>query len=125
MQSREEPIVTSSQSNPKHKSRHARLFLNGTEVGVVSVRGHSGSWAFGEFAASPQFAAFAPLFAKWSSLMHAEAADGRLSATASEQMRASEYEIDALRASLVLEHPEARHQLRQLNIDGGLIEWKR
>jgi hypothetical protein len=42
----------------------------------------------------------------------------------SEKLRASEYEMDALRASLVLEHPEERHQLRQLNIDGRLIEWK-
>ena len=117
--------MASSQSRPTRTSRRARLFLNGTEVGVVSVRGHSGSWAFGEFVASPQFAAFAPVFANWSSLMHAEAADGRLSATASEKLRASEYELDALRATLVLEHPEARHQLRQLNIDGGLIEWKR
>ena len=90
---------------------------------MVSVRGHSGSWAFGEFAA--QFAAFAPVFANWSSLMHAEAAGGRLSATVSEKLRASESELDALRASLVLDNPEERHQLRQLNIDGELIEWKR
>jgi hypothetical protein len=124
VQSGQEPIVTSSQSHPEHKSRRARLILNGTEVGVVTVRGHSGSWAFGEFAASPQFAAFAPVFANWSSLMHAEAADGRLSATASDKLRASEYELDAIRATLVLENPEGRRQLRQLNIDGGLIEWK-
>jgi hypothetical protein len=124
VQSRKEPIVTSSQSRPKHKSRRARLFLNGTEVGAVSVRGHSGSWGFGEFAPSPQFAAFAPLFAKWSSLMHAEGVDGRLSATVSEELRASEYELDALRASLLLDNPKERHQLRQLNIDGRLIEWK-
>ena len=117
--------MTSSQSPPKHKSRRARLFLNGTEVGVVSVRGHSGSWAFGEFAASPQFAASAPVFANWSSLMHAEAADGRLSATVSEKLRASGYELYALRVSLVLDNPEERHQLRQLNIDGELIEWER
>jgi len=57
--------------------------------------------------------------------MHAEAADGRLSAIVSEKLRASEYELDALRASLVLDNPEERHQLRQLNIGGGLIEWKR
>ena len=74
-------------SEPQESPRTA--FLNGTEVGVVSVRGHSGSWAFGEFAASPQFAAFAPVFANWSSLMHAEAADGRLSATASEKLRSN------------------------------------
>src|SRR5688572_13926291 len=63
VQSREEPIVMSSESRPKHNGRRARLFLNGTEVGVVYVRGHSGSWAFGEFVPSPEFAAFAPVFA--------------------------------------------------------------
>jgi hypothetical protein len=125
VQSRKELLLTSSESRPKHKSRRARLFLNGTEVGVVTVRGHSGSWAFGEFAPSSQFAAFAPAFETWSLLMHAGSADGRLSATVSEKLRASEYELDALRASLVLDNPEERHHLRQLNIDGGLIEWKR
>ena len=116
--------MTLSHSRRKHVTRLGRLFLNDTEVGVVTVRGHSGSWTFGEFAPSPQFSAFVGVFANWSLLMHSESADRRLSAAASEKLRASEYEMDALRASLVLDDPEERHRLRQLNIDGGLIEWK-
>ena len=91
---------------------------------MVSVRGQSGSWSFGEFVPSSQFSDFAPVFAQWSLLMHAEPADGRLNPTVSERLRAAEYQIDALRASLVLDNPGERRQLRQLNIDRGLIEWK-
>ena len=91
---------------------------------MVSVRGHSGSWAFGEFAASPQFAAFAPVFANWSSLMHAEAR--RRAAQRDSLGKAARLSTSLMHfATLVLENPEARHQIRQLNIDGGLIEWKR
>ena len=79
MQSGEEPIVTLSHSRRKHVSRLGRLRLNDTEVGVVTVRGHSGSWTFGEFAPSPQFSAFVGVFANWSLLLHSESADGRLS----------------------------------------------
>ena len=104
--------------------RIARLYLNDTEVGVVSVLGHTGSWGFGEFTASAGFAEFAPVFARWSLLMHAEDASDRLNESVSQRLRASEYEMDAIRASLLIEQPEERHQLRQLNIDGGLIEWK-
>jgi hypothetical protein len=118
-------IVTSSYSGPKHGSRLARLFLNDTEVGTVSVRGRSDSWAFGEFAPSPHFSDFARVFAKWSLLMRAKDADGRVNATILEKLRTSEYEMDALRAALVLDqNPDETHQLRQLNIDGRLIEWK-
>ena len=116
--------MTRHHSRPNRDGRLARLFLNDTEVGMVSVRGHSDSWTFGEFAPSPYFAGFARVFAQWSLLMHAKGTDGRLNATVLEKLRASEYEMDAVRASLVLERPEERHQLRQLNIDGRLIEWK-
>jgi hypothetical protein len=111
-------------SRPKHDRRPARLLLNNTEVGTVCVRVHSGSWGFGEFSPSPQFADFAHIFANWSRLMHAENGNGPLSATVLEKLRDSEYEMDRIRASLVLENPEEQHQLRQLNIDGCLIEWK-
>jgi hypothetical protein len=48
-----------------------------------------------------------------------------MNATVLKKLRASEYEMNALRASLVLDqHPDEGHQLRQLNIDGRLIEWK-
>lgn len=116
--------MTSHDPGPKEGSRLARLFLNDTEVGRVSVRGHSGSWTFGEFAPSPRFSDFARVFAQWSMLMHSNDSDERVNASVSEKLRDCEYEMDALRASLVLENPEERHQLRQLNIDGCLIEWK-
>ena len=116
--------MTSHDPYPKEDSRLARQFLNDTEVGRVSVRGHSDSWTFGEFAPSHRFSDFARVFAHWSLLMHSNDVGERVNASVAEKLRACEYEMDALRASLMLEDPEEREQLRQLNIDGCLIEWK-
>jgi|SRR6185437_1493958 len=104
--------------------RMARLYLNDVEVGTVRLRRHNGSWGFGEFVPNPEFSDFAPVFGRWSLLMHAEAEGERLSDAASEELRAAEYAMDTLRAMLRLETPEEWRLLRQLNIDGGLIEWK-
>jgi hypothetical protein len=116
--------VTIDHSGSRQQSRLARLYLNDTEVGLVSVRGRSGSWTFGEFTPSPPFSDFAPVFAHWSMLMHAENAGRAVDAELSEKLRAEEYRMDAIRASLLIDSPEERHQIRQLNIDGCLIEWK-
>ena len=105
-------------------ARVGRLFLNGTEVGSVSVRGHDGSWGFGEFVPSPEFSLFAAVFGRWSLLMHADGDEERLSEAAADELRATEYEIDALRAALLLEPAREWRPLRQINIDGPLIEWK-
>jgi hypothetical protein len=118
--------MTKEPASHHHRSpqpRVARLFLNGTEVGAVALRGHDGSWGFGEFMPSPEFSAFAPVFGRWSLLMHAEGSD-RMSEAASDELRAAEYEIDAIRAALFLENMEEWRHLRQINIDGTLIEWK-
>jgi hypothetical protein len=114
---------------PKHHLKSAshvrvgRLFLNEIEVGHVSLRGHDGSWGFGEFTPSPGFSAFAAIFGRWSLLMHAD--DGeRLSEAASDELRAAEYEIDSIRAKMLLEPVQEWKHLSQINIDGPLIEWK-
>ena len=104
--------------------RVGRLFLNDTEVGVVVIRGHDGSWGFGEFTPAPAFVTFAPVFGRWSLLMHAEEAHERLSQAASEELRDTEREMDAIRALLRLENPDESHSIRELNIDGPLIEWR-
>ena len=104
--------------------RIGRLFLNDIEVGAVSIRGHDGSWGFGEFTPAPAFVTFAPVFGRWSLLMHADEAHEKLSQAASEELRNTELEMDAIRAMLHLEHPEESHLIRELNIDGPLIEWR-
>ncbi|HWE02582.1 MAG TPA: hypothetical protein VG326_09250 [Tepidisphaeraceae bacterium] len=119
--------MTDPPLHPHSTSRRWRvghLYLNDVEVGVVSVRGQDGSWGFGDFTPSPEFVAFASLFGQWSLLMHADEADVRLSEAASEELRYTERELDSLRAALLLENPREWHPLRQVNIDGPMIEWK-
>ncbi|HZL35624.1 MAG TPA: hypothetical protein VFC78_09970, partial [Tepidisphaeraceae bacterium] len=82
-------------SGSQHR-RVGRLFLNDIEVGVVSIRGHDGSWGFGEFTPAPAFVTFAPVFGRWSLLMHADEAHEKLSQAASEELRDTELEMDAI-----------------------------
>ena len=46
------------------------LSINGREVGIVTRVGSSTSWSYGNFHPSPSFEEFAPLFQRWSQLMH-------------------------------------------------------
>jgi hypothetical protein len=102
----------------------ARLVLNGKDVGLVKIRGWQASWGFGEFQPNDQFAEFAPIFGNWSLLMHADDDEQRLTPAASEELRRAECQMDALRALLLLGDTQEPRTLRQVNIDGNLIEWK-
>ena len=106
------------------KPRRAVLQLNGVAVGDVTIRPRRRSWCFGEFTPGPGFVEFAPLFACWSRLMRAARPGERLTASAARELRAAECAIDALRAELLLKDPDECRVIRQLNIDGWLIEWK-
>jgi hypothetical protein len=101
----------------------AILHLNGTPVGAVRIKGSADSWSFGRFTPTSAFSKFAPLFGRWSLLMHADLGE-QLSVAASEELRQVEYEIDALRAKLFFPEQNEWKRLAQLNIDGQLIEWK-
>ena len=101
-----------------------RLQLKGVDVGSIVIRGGDTSWGFGEFTPLPAFDQFANVFGRWSLLMHAENAGERLSEAASEELRQAEYAIDNLRAALHIDGTQERRFLRQINIDGPLIEWK-
>jgi hypothetical protein len=102
----------------------ARLFINGVDVGAVAVKGWEGSWGIGEFRAGEAFAPYAATFGLWSMLMHDDAHADRLSDAALQELRRVECELDALRAELLLCDSGERRRIRQLNIDGPLIEWK-
>ena len=101
-----------------------RLYLNDTEVGAVKIRGWQSSWGFGDFHPNDHFAEFAPIFGNWSLLMHADADQARLTPEAAEELRRAEYEIDSLHAKLFLPESKQWRRIGQINIDGGLIEWK-
>ncbi|HEY7090117.1 MAG TPA: hypothetical protein VH518_18615 [Tepidisphaeraceae bacterium] len=102
----------------------ARLYLNGKEVGGVALKSLADSWGFGEFTPNAAFGEFATLFGKWSLLMHADDDEKKLSEEASDELRRAEFEIDALRAKLLVNETNEWVDVSQLNIDGPLIEWK-
>jgi hypothetical protein len=102
----------------------ARLFINGVDVGAVAVKGWEGAWGIGEFKPGEAFAAYAPGFVQWSRLLHEDSGADRLSDAALQALRRVECELDALRAELLLCASGERRRIRQLNIDGPLIEWK-
>jgi len=100
------------------------LYLNDTDVGTVNIRGWQSSWGIGEFKPNDRFSDFAPIFGNWSLLMHADADQARLTPEAAEELRRAEYAIDALHAKLFLPETKEWRRIGQVNIDGGLIEWK-
>jgi hypothetical protein len=102
----------------------AELFLDGKFVGKIAIKGKNHSWHFGEFHPNAEFAAFAPLFGRWSLLMHADEDSARLSRAASEELRQTEIELDRLEAKLFIPSTGTWKVIRQVNIDGSLIDWK-
>lgn len=102
----------------------ARLIINGTHVGRVVARSFADSWGFGEFGPNAAFAEFAPLFGKWSLLMHADNDEAKLTAEASDELRRVESALDGLRSRIVFDDRDEILDLHQINIDGTLIEWK-
>lgn len=108
----------------RRTSARAKLFIDGEDVGAVEVHGWDGSWGFGEFHPSAGFESFATCFGRWALLMHADDGGDRLSTDALDELREAEQAIDSLRARLLLTDSNEWRGIRQLNIDGALIEWK-
>lgn len=102
----------------------ARLYLNGTHVGDIHVRGWETSWGFGQFRPNEAFETFAVHFGRWSLLMHSADGERDVSAEALDELRQIEYAIDALRAKLFLIKTGEWREIGQINIDGELVEWK-
>jgi hypothetical protein len=103
---------------------HAKLVINDEPVGDVFVQGTEDSWSHGRFDALQAFAKFAPLFGRWSLMMHVDGTYVPLSEAAGDELRRTEIEIDRLRAKLHFAGSDTWVTCRQLNIDGPLIEWK-
>src|SRR5690349_10955535 len=96
------------------------LHINGKDVGTITVRGHNHGWHFGDFAPNACFAEFAPLYGRWSLLMHADGADEGLSDAASEELRGTEIEMDRLHARIFQPSAEQWQDVVEINIDGPL-----
>lgn len=100
----------------------ADLFLNGTAVGRVVVRGCHSSWGFGYFEPTDCFTQFASAFGTWSLLMHADEEGDVMGPDMADELRKVEERLDQVRAELRFD--DRQIELTQVNIDGQLIEWK-
>jgi len=107
----------------RHDSRKGWLFLNGVPVGEVRSDGSSGAWGFGHFIPGDGFERFAPLFGSWSLLIHENDEQDDAEQEILEELHRAEKEIDRLRAELLWLDSQERLPVRQLIIDGALIEW--
>src|SRR5688572_11734438 len=106
---------------PDHPTR-GHLYLDRCFVGDVAVRRRADAWGLGEFRPAPGFSRFAPLYGAWSLLMHADG-DGRLSPEAADELRKTERTMDRIHAEILLDERHEWRRVRQLNIDGPMIEW--
>lgn len=102
----------------------ARLYLNGTHVGDVSIRGWESSWGFGDFVPNENFSEFAVFFGRWSLLMHAADGDEDVPREVADELREAEYQMDSFKARLFMVDAGEWRDIGHVNIDGGMIEWK-
>jgi len=100
------------------------LYINERPVGRVLIQRIGPSWSHGQFLPDQEFATFAPIFRRWSLLMHADGNYERLSEAAGASLRQAELAIDGLDAKLHLPSRNEWVNCAQLNIDGSMIEWK-
>jgi hypothetical protein len=105
-------------------TRKAELYLNGVHVGTVVASGASDAWGYGEFTPLDAFKQFAPLFGAWSLLIHEEDGQSRAPREALDELRDAEVAMDSLRAELHWIDPAEHVEVRQVSIDGPLIEWR-
>ncbi len=102
---------------------HATLYLNGKAVGAIRVKGWDASWTYGQFEPCEAFGPFATLFGRWSLIMHEDESEP-LNPAAAQALREAEAAMDALHARVYFPDKQSWHEVAQLNIDGGTIEWK-
>jgi hypothetical protein len=104
-------------------TQQARLYLNGVDVGAVTIKGWDGAWGLGEFTPDKAFSRIAPHFGLWSMLMHDDESEDRVSEAAMEELRRTERQIDSLHAELLNLETGRRRPVIQVTIDGSTIEW--
>ena len=102
----------------------AHLYLDNQLVGEVIPQRKDDAWSHGHFRPNESFAKFAPLFGRWSLLMHADGEFGHLTHAARDELRQTEIEMDSLRVKLHFYQRDEWVRVGQLNIDGPMVEWK-
>src|SRR5436305_4800568 len=108
----------------KIRGKHAVLYMDGTPVGTVEVKGCMASWSYGDFTPDAGFSSYAPIFGTWSLLMHADGDTRRLSREASQELSEAEHRLDSIKARLFFPDSSEWVDVAALTIDGALLEWK-
>lgn len=109
----------------QRQQRQADLFLEGKDVGHIDVQGSTLAWGFGKFTPYPDFSGFALRFGYWSLLMHEDYQSPHIDKLVLDELRDAEEQLDRLHAELLWLDTGQRTPVRQINIDGPLIEWHR
>lgn len=102
----------------------AELYLQGVPVGEVEVKGWNANWGFGNFKPNAAFSHYAPIFGRWSLLMHAQADDERMDKATAEELSRAERQLDALRAKLRFPKVDQWVDVAELAISNELLEWR-
>ena len=105
------------------KGSRARLLLDGREVGNIVVGGGNTGSMYGTFTPCELFADFAPLFGRWSLLMH-EDEDAPLHRSTAAALADAERQLDALHVEVHYLDPDVRQPVQEVSIDGGVVEWR-
>ncbi|HEX8911879.1 MAG TPA: hypothetical protein VF796_05935 [Humisphaera sp.] len=101
----------------------AHLHIDGKLVGTIEVTGWDSTWTHGRFTPTDGFAPYATVFGRWSLLMH-EDEHAPLHGAAQAALADTERQIDMLHVRVYFPKEDQWHEVRQLNIDGGTVEWK-
>lgn len=105
------------------RGAQAELHIDGRHVGQIEVVGWHSTYTHGRFTPGEAFAPYAALFGRWSLLMH-EDETRPLHATASSALAEAERDIDTLHVRIYFPKQDRWVDVRQVNIDGDLVEWK-
>ena len=101
-----------------------QLYIDELHVGTIRPGRHENSWNFGDFEPLICFSKFAPMFGRWSLIMHADSDVEPLSEAAAEELREAEMEIDRHRFRVFSPEQKQWTSLSEVNIDGSMIEWR-
>lgn len=119
---REKPDKRPDDSGPP-EGTSGRLHMDGRDVGEIVVARWDTSWTYGRFTPNEAFEPFANLFGRWSLLMHEDEAEPLHQAT-SAALADAERQMDALHVRVHFPTHGGWRDVRQINIDGAIVEWK-
>ena len=115
-------VSASPLSRPRGSA--AVLFLNATRVGAVQVRSGNSTWGYGHFTPEPEFSSFAPIYGRWSLLMHAQGESEKPDRAIVDELARAERLVDSVKAQLFFASSEEWVNVGELAIANEVLEWR-